>query len=137
MLERINYKNHEIAIIIRNSYTNNGCQFFTPEDYSQQLGYMRHKKGHQIEPHYHLETSREVKKTQEVLFIKSGKVRVNFFTTNEEYIQSIILQKGDVILLASQGHGFEMLEETEMIEVKQGPYKGELDKKKFKGNILK
>jgi hypothetical protein len=132
MIERIIYKEQELAIIIRNSFKKNGCEFFTPENYSQQLGYMCHEKGHEIEPHYHLETSREVKKTQEVLFIKSGKVKVNFFTINEEYIKSIILIQGDVILLASQGHGFEMLEETEMIEVKQGPYKGEIDKKRFK-----
>jgi len=132
MIERIIYKEQELAIIIRNSFKKKGCEFFTPENYSQQLGYMCHEKGYEIKPHYHLEASREVKKTQEVLFIKSGKVKVNFFTINEEYIKSIILIQGDVILLASQGHGFEMLEETEMIEVKQGPYRGEIDKKRFK-----
>lgn len=132
MIERIKYKKEEIAIIIRNSYNKNGCEFFTPNFYSQQLGYMCHDAGYKIEPHYHIETSRDVKKTQEVLFIKSGKVKVNFFTTEEVFIQSIILEKGDVILLASQGHGFEMLEKSEMIEVKQGPYQGDKDKKRFK-----
>ncbi len=132
MIERIKYKDEEIAIIIRNSYKKKGCEFFTPNFYSQQLGYMCHNAGHKIEPHYHIETSRDVKKTQEVLFIKSGKVKVNFFTIEEVFIESTILEKGDVILLASQGHGFEMLEKSEMIEVKQGPYQGDKDKKRFK-----
>jgi hypothetical protein len=66
-----------------------------------------------------------------VLFIKSGKVRVDFYSTEQEYITSRILYKGDVILLANGGHGFKMLEQSEIIEVKQGPYCGEMDKVRF------
>lgn len=66
--------------------------------------------------------------TNEVLFIKSGKVRIDFYQKNERYLESQLLMPGDVILLASESHGFEMLEPSEMIEVKQGPYSGENDK---------
>jgi hypothetical protein len=67
-----------------------------------------------------------------VLFIKSGKVRVDFYDDHQNYYESRILNKNDVILLASGGHGFEMLEVSEIIEVKQGPYSQKKDKKIFK-----
>ena len=44
---------------------------------------------------------------------------------------SRVLGPGDVILLISGGHGFEVLEELNMVEVKQGPYAGETDKTRF------
>jgi mannose-6-phosphate isomerase-like protein (cupin superfamily) len=69
--------------------------------------------------------------TQEVLFIKSGKVRVDFYSNEQVYLESRILNQGDVILLSDGGHGFKMLEPSEIIEVKQGPYCGEQDKVRF------
>ena len=79
----------------------------------------------------HIPVKREVKHTNEVLFIKSGKVRVDFYDENKQYIGSKILNKGDVILLCSGGHGFKMIENSEIIEVKQGPYAGDMDKTRF------
>ena len=81
----------------------------------------------------HNPIAREVVFTREVLFIKSGKVRIDFYDEEKSYIKSSILEQGDVVLLASGGHGFEMLEQTEMIEVKQGPYAGDQDKTRFDG----
>ena len=94
---------------------------------------MKRPTGYIIEPHVHNPVKREVSYTKEVLFIKSGKVRVDFYNNKKKYLESEILKKGDVILLAYGGHGFEILEEAEMIEVKQGPYAGEKDKTRFKG----
>jgi len=74
---------------------------------------------------------RKVTLTQEVLFIKSGVVRVDFYDDNRNYLESRVLEQGDVILLAAGGHGFEMLEQAEIIEVKQGPYCGDQDKVRF------
>ena len=71
--------------------------------------------------------------TQEVLFIKKGILRVDFYDEYEDYLESRDLHAGDIILLVSGGHGFQVLEEVEMIEVKQGPYAGEEDKKRFPG----
>lgn len=131
MIERITDKGLELAIIIRASYSKEGIEFFTDEDSSQQLGYMQRPKGHIIEPHRHHIIPRAVQLTQEVLFIKSGKVRVDFYDNDQHYLKSKILLQGDVILLADGGHGFKMLEKSEMIEVKQGPYNGERDKVRF------
>lgn len=131
MIEKIVYENHLLSIIIRASYKKDGIDFFTPEDYSQQLGYMNRSKGYIIPPHRHNLVERKVVLTQEVLIIKSGKVRVDFYDEIQTYIESRILCQGDIILLAAGGHGFEMLEQSEIIEVKQGPYCGELDKVRF------
>jgi hypothetical protein len=89
---------------------------------------MNRPKGYVIPPHLHNSVLREVHFTKEVLFIKSGKVKVDFYDDNKNYLESHILQQGDIVLLAFGGHGFEMLEATEMIEVKQGPYVGDADK---------
>jgi mannose-6-phosphate isomerase-like protein (cupin superfamily) len=105
----------------------------TPNDFSQQLAYMKHQAGKEIQPHVHNSISREVQYTQEVLFIKKGKIRIDFYDDQKAYFVSRILGSGDVVLLANGGHGFKVLEEVEMIEVKQGPYAGELDKTRFKG----
>lgn len=120
-----------LAVILRHSFCHNGIEFFTPNDFSQQLGYMNRPKGYVIEPHVHNPVVREVHFTKEALFIKSGKVRVDFYDDAQNYFESRVLVQGDVILLAFGGHGFEMLEPSEMIEIKQGPYAGEADKTRF------
>lgn len=131
MIEKIINKNQILAIILRANFKSEGIEFFTPNNFSQQLGYMNRPKGHQIEPHLHNKVNRTVEFTNEVLFIKTGKVKVNFYDENKNFLKSETLEKGDFILLARGGHGFEMLEASEMIEIKQGPYAGDSDKTRF------
>lgn len=131
--EEIKKKDKLIAMIIRNEYVCDGVKFMTPDEYSQQVAYMHHPAGKKIDAHVHNAVHRNVVYTQEVLFIKKGKVRVDFYDDYEDYLESRILESGDTLLLASGGHGFKVLEETEMIEVKQGPYSGDMDKKRFEG----
>jgi hypothetical protein len=132
MIERVNFGGVEFAIIVRSDFNEPGIHFFTPGDFSQQLGYMRHSAGHVIEPHLHNAVHRSVHFTREVLFLRRGRLRVDFYTDNGDYLESRELEGGDVILLAAGGHGFEVLEEIEMIEVKQGPYIGDADKTRIK-----
>jgi len=131
MIEQVSFQEKLLAIIIRANYKKEGISFFTPGDFSQQLGYMNRPKGYIIEPHVHNLVERKVTLTQEVLYIKTGKVRIDFYNDEQNYLESRIVEKGDVVLLASGGHGFEMLESSEMIEVKQGPYCGDEDKVRF------
>lgn len=131
MIERIIHNNVEFALIIRDKFKTSGIEFFTESDFSQQLGYMGRPKGYIIPPHIHNPVLRKVQFTKEVIFVKSGRVRVDFYSDDKEYIESKILKQGDVILLSVGGHGFEMLEDCEMIEVKQGPYAGDADKTRF------
>jgi mannose-6-phosphate isomerase-like protein (cupin superfamily) len=131
--EYITCRNKIIAIILYSSFKAEGVHFFTPDELSQQLAYINHPPGKMIETHIHNLVQREVQYTQEVLFIKKGKIRVDIYDDQQNYLISKILEAGDVLFLAAGGHGFEVIEEIEMIEVKQGPYAGELDKKPFKG----
>ena len=131
MIHQITRNNKILSIIIKGNFQKDGIEFFTPDDFSQQLAYMKRPKGYIIKPHIHNIVERKVEYTQEVLFIKRGKVRVDFYDEDRNYIKSVILDEGDVILLAHGGHVFEMIEETEIIEVKQGPYAGDMDKVRF------
>ena len=131
MLNKVINKGQTLAIILRTTYKEKGINFFTPNEFSQQLAYMNHPSGYEIQPHLHNVVQREVRFTKEVLFIKSGKVRVDFYDDEKNYLESRVLVSGDVILLAFGGHGFEMIDDSEIIEVKQGPYAGEADKTKF------
>ncbi|MBP5976071.1 hypothetical protein HW132_25880 [Brasilonema sp. CT11] len=133
MIEQITHQNQLLALIVSQKFDKPGIHFFTPNELSQQLAYMHHPVGKVIQPHVHNPVPREVQYTQEVLFIRKGKLRVDFYNNQQEYLESRILEPGDVVLLVTGGHGFEVLEEIEMIEVKQGPYVGEQDKTRFTG----
>lgn len=129
--DTVEYEGTVLAMILRANFRDPGIRFFTPGSFSQQLAYMRHPEGKAIAAHYHNPIPREVTYTQEVLVIRRGKLRVDFYTREARYLESRILNAGDVILLAGGGHGFEVLEEIEMIEIKQGPYFGDEDKTRF------
>lgn len=131
MIEQVVHAQRTLAMILRTAYRADGIKFFTPDEFSQQLAYMNRPVGYVIQPHVHNPVAREVQFTKEVLFIKSGKVRVDFYDDEKNYLESRILNQGDVVLLAFGGHGFEMLEPSEIIEVKQGPYAGDADKTRF------
>jgi len=133
MIEEIKKLNELLAIIVRSDYSDKGIKFFTPDDFSQQLAFMSHPSGKIIEPHVHNPVKREVHFTNEVLFIRKGKLRVDFYDDSKNYLESRVLKEGDVILLATGGHGFKVIEDVEMFEVKQGPYAGDNDKTRFKG----
>lgn len=131
MIEEIRIDGELCAIILPAAFDKPGIQFFTSGDLSQQLASMSYQPGKLIPAHTHNAVRREVFYTQEALFIRKGRVRVDFFSTQLEYQTSRVLGPGDVILLISGGHGFEVLEELNMVEVKQGPYAGDKDKTRF------
>jgi mannose-6-phosphate isomerase-like protein (cupin superfamily) len=133
MIEQIIDRDILLAVIVSQKFDKPGVHFFTPNELSQQLAYIHHPVGKVIQPHIHRPVLREVHYTQEVLFIKRGRLRVDLYDDQQQYIASRILESGDVILLAAGGHGFEVIEEVEMIEVKQGPYVGNQDKTSFVG----
>lgn len=135
MIEQIKDDNDNIlAIVVRSHYDKPGITFVTPDDCSQQLAYMHHPKGHVILPHIHNIVKREILYTKEALIIKSGKIKCDFYSDERKYLKSTIIATGDVLLLVSGGHGFKCLEETKMLEVKQGPYVGENDKVRFEAH---
>ena len=132
MIKQIFNKKELLGIIVTHDFQKDGIEFFTENDLSQQLAFMAHKKGHEIIPHYHNPVPRTIHYTQETLFIRKGKLRVDFYDNEQIYLESHILEVGDVVLLVSGGHGFEILEDLEMFEVKQGPFIGDKCKTRFK-----
>ncbi len=123
-----------LAIVIKAEYTVERTEFFSNPEYSQQLGIIRYPQGGKIKPHYHNELARQVFFTQEVLVIRKGSVKVDLYNSALEWISDVLLTKGDVIFLIAGGHGFEMIEDCEMLEIKQGPYSGvDNDKTRFEG----
>lgn len=135
-IETIYGRGRLLALIVTRRFQEPGVHFFTENNLSQQLAYMRHPAGKVIAPHRHNPVPREILYTHEVLFIRKGKLRVDFYDDEHKYLQSRMLEAGDAILLMEGGgHGFEVLEEIEMFEVKQGPFAGDLDKTRFEPNL--
>ncbi len=133
MVETIQRNGALLALIVRREFDQPGVSFVTPAELSQQLAVIRHPRGHRIPAHVHNPLPRQVLNTQEVLVVRRGQLRVDFYTDDRDYLESRILRSGDVILLASGGHGFHVLESCELIEVNQGPHAGAADKTRFEG----
>ena len=112
MIQKITHNSQLLALIVTHKYSEDGIHFFTDDDQYHQLAFMKHPAGKSIQPHVHNSVAREVHYTEEVLFIKKGKLRVDFYTEGQDYLESRVLEAGDVILLIQGGHGFEVLEEV-------------------------
>jgi hypothetical protein len=105
----------------------------TPPDFSLQLGSMSRPAGYKVVPHTHNLVRRETIGTQEVLFIKRGRIEIDFYSLDQKYLQSSILSAGDIVLLAGAGHGINVLEDAEIVEIKNGPFIAGFDKGRFEG----
>jgi len=120
-----------LAVIITAEYQPDKTEFITPPDYTQQIGFIVNKKGKTIVQHLHLPVERTIVGTPEVLYIKSGKVEVSLYSNEKKLVVTKMLNKGDIILLMDGGHGFKMMEDAVIMEIKQGPYVGIEDKEHF------
>lgn len=131
MVERITNGPEVVAVIIRRAETGHGIEFFTPGDFPLQVGRISRPAGFEVEPHLHRPLPRSVTITQEVLVVQQGRVRMDFYDDEKTLLASRELAAGDVVLLASGGHGLTVLEEARILEVKQGPYLGDDEKMRF------
>jgi len=130
-VERVYSDQTLIAIIIRSEFNESGVSFFSPFEFSQQLGILIHPSGFEVKPHVHKKISRDVQVTQEVLHLIRGKVEIVLYDEEQRLIRTCILNSGDTILLAFGGHGLRVLEPAKIVEIKQGPYAGMDDKEYF------
>ena len=133
MIEKILYKKKLFAIIVRRQFRKkSGINFFTSKEATQQFGFMKHKKNHIIKPHKHNKRLTRILRTTEVILLLKGTLRVDFYNDKYKYLFSKKINERDIIMLIHGGHGFKVLKNVEMIEVKQGPYSLASDKIKFK-----
>ena len=131
MIKEVIINGERLALIVRSQFSPQSTQFFTKDDDTLQLGFIVYGAGKCITPHVHKSVTRTIIGTPEVLVVKSGKLKTTFYNDERNEIGEEMLFTGDIIVLFKGGHGFEMIENTTLIEVKQGPYLGELDKEKF------
>ena len=125
-----------LAFVIRATYKANGLEFLTPDTFGQQIGYMTRPKGEVIQAHVHEEITRTLVGTQEVLIFRSGLVRLDLYERDHSYVGSTLMNPGDVVLLNKGGHSLEILEEAEIIEIKQGPFAEGRDKTKLPTHVI-
>jgi cupin fold WbuC family metalloprotein len=117
--------------VVRHQTAPDTTTFFTPDDANQQVGYVVHQAGATVRRHYHLPVERHIVGTSEVLLVREGRCRMDVYDDDQELIESLELGPGDVMVMVGGGHGFEMLEDTVLIEIKQGPYFGVQEKTYF------
>ena len=122
---------NQLCLIVRYWFSASGIDFLTPDTFGQQVAYMNRPKGEIIQAHIHEPISRTLIGTQEVLYIRKGRIRVDFYESDRTYVSSVILEAGDLMLLNTGGHGFQVLEDIDMIEIKQGPFAEGRDKTRF------
>ncbi len=133
MIEKILHKKKLYALIVRKQFRKkSGINFFTSKEATQQFGFMKHKKNHFIKPHKHNKRLTRILRTTEVILLLKGTLRVDFYNNKYKYLFSKKINERDIIMLIHGGHGFKVLKNVEMIEVKQGPYSLASDKIKFK-----
>jgi cupin fold WbuC family metalloprotein len=130
-IETIKDANQTFAFIIRSDCEPDSSVFLTPPHLEMQAGFIVYKKDERIKPHYHLPSNRTIHKTTECLVVKSGKCLVDIFDDNQVIVSTHNLNQDDIILIVGGGHGFRMLEDTVLFEIKQGPYLEADDKKHF------
>ena len=135
-IKHIRFRGEVYAIIIPSEYQPTTVDFITPNSYSLQLACMDRPKGSKAQEHIHLNIKREINNTQEVLIFRKGRAKIDFYTQEKKYLGSEDIRAGDIVLLIQGGHGVTFEEDTDVIEVKQGPYFDIEEKQKFnRGDI--
>lgn len=131
-VEKIMLEDLVLAIVIRDSSWEEGLHFVSSGGDFQQVGMWRYNKGQKLHPHIHRVKPRTVLRTQEVLFVKEGMLKATIYTEKEQFLKSVELHKGDIMILLNGGHGYEILKNnTKVLEVKNGPYLGATEDRKI------
>jgi len=128
LIETIKDKDEEIAIIVYKDSFKDRVKFITPENYPLQFGIMKYKRGDSAPSHMHPDVQRLVVQSQEAIHLVDGKIKLDIFNSKGELCASRTLGEGDSAFFVKGGRGWTALEETKMIEIKQGPFMGEKDK---------
>ena len=130
-VEQIVASGQTLAVIIRSQVSPTGTTFLTPPDYKQQVGFVVYPKGGTIARHTHVPLERRLVGTSEVIVVRSGRCELDVYDDDHILVATRALAAGDVMLMVGGGHGFRMLEDTVLLEVKQGPYTGLDEKERF------
>lgn len=130
MIKHISDQHNNILAIVVNNCPDK-TTFITDHTHIQQVGYIVLKQNNTIQRHYHTQITKTVSGLTEVLYVKSGRCTVHFYDLNQVFVSDLEIKTGDLLIIISGGHGFTMLEDTVLIEVKNGPYLGDLERIRF------
>lgn len=130
-IERIYDGDQLLVLIVRHTHSPTQTEFLTLPDFKQQVGFIVYPKGGEIARHVHRPLERHLVGTSEVLIVRSGRCEVDMYSEDHRLVATRELCAGDLLLMVSGGHGFRMLEDTVLLEVKQGPYVGVDEKERF------
>lgn len=130
-IEHVRVGDQLIAIIVSAAHNPNATEFITSPELNLQVGFVKYPAGGHIQPHTHLPIERNTVGTNEILLVRSGKVRVSLHDDQRRVVAERTLEEGDLLLMVSGGHGFAMVEDTVILEVKQGPYLGVEEKERY------
>lgn len=129
--EKISHDGVELAYIIRAGFAPGQTTFLTPPEFEQQVGFVVYSASSEIPRHFHRLVTRSLEGTSEVLLVKSGRCLLDVYSDAGSLVATRELSPGDLVLLPAGGHGFRMLEDTVLLEIKQGPYMGGDEKEHF------
>src|SRR3954465_7175359 len=130
-VEAIGRDGKAFAYVMRDTPGEKKTTFLTPDEPIQQVGFVVHAAGAEVKRHYHLPLERSIVGTPEVLVVRSGRCEMDVYDDDQELVGTHELKTGDVMVMVGGGHGFRMLEDTVLLEVKQGPYYGPDEKAYF------
>ena len=128
MTESVASNGQVLAYIVRGTPEAENTEFHTPDEIELQAGFIVYSAGNAIAPHKHAQVSRNIDRHCEVIVVRKGCCEVDIFDEENDLVATHTLRMGDLAILVSGGHGFRMLEDTILLEVKQGPYYGPQEK---------
>tara|TARA_B100001996_G_scaffold196150_1_gene150269 strand:- start:7718 stop:8110 length:393 start_codon:yes stop_codon:yes gene_type:complete len=120
-----------LAIVIKKGISKEEKDFHTDDSSEFQLGTFNLKKDTVIERHYHQKQERKIYSTNEVLVLQEGKMVITIYDSDLDKVEDITLESGDMVALFDGGHEIKIEEDSNFIEVKQGPYIEGQDKTRF------
>ena len=120
-----------LAYIIRADFSPDITSFVTPPEHNFQVGFVVYPKDGAIQSHYHRKIDRKISNTSEVLVVRKGHCEIDIYDDEQILVETLEMTTGDVMVMVSGGHGFRIVEDTVLLEIKQGPYIGIDEKKRF------
>jgi hypothetical protein len=129
--ETISFQGQALCILVHSTYMPDRTTFLTPPEYKQQVGFVVYPKNGEIPRHTHVPLERHIVGTSEVILVKKGRCLLDIYNDEQKLVATREMGPGDLMLMVGGGHGFRILEETILLEIKQGPYTGLEEKERF------
>jgi hypothetical protein len=131
MIEHISSGDKLLAILVGRDHQPPATEFVTPSEQNLQVGFVKYPQGGVVQAHRHLPLERHIVGTNEVIVVRSGTVELALYDDDKALVTRRVLVPGDLVLLLGGGHGFRMVEDAVLMEIKQGPYSGLQEKERF------